>query len=364
MNENLLYTATAGFEAARQLSDLDPANPALRLHGHSFQARIRAALPAGWRSFPGGEADALKAHFQACLQPLDYEFLNHHLPNPSDERLVRWIASHLDVPGLSLTGITSKPDQGVDLDARQRAHVWRRYRFEAAHQLPNVPAGHQCGRMHGHGFDVILHVERDPHQQESEADYSLLDQAWQDIFTLLDHACLNDIQGLENPTSEVLAAWMWRRLVNRVPALSCVTVYETATAGCHFNGSDYRIWKEQRFEAALSLGLAPEDDVRRRLHGHSYLLRLHLSAALDPVMGWTVDYGDVKSLFKPIYAQLDHHRLDAIDDLASAELGELARWIYRHASQRLPRIDRVDLFQTPGCGVIALRGDKAPALPV
>ena len=364
MSESLLFTARAGFEAARQLSGLAPENPALRLHGHSFVARIRARLPAAWRGFDGAEADALQAHLRDCVAPLDYQFLNHHLPNPSDEGLVRWIAAHLDVPDLNLTGIQSTPCQGVDLDQRERAHVWRRYRFEAAHQLPNVPEGHQCGRMHGHGFDVILHVERDPDQQESEVDYALLDAAWQDIFERVDHACLNDIEGLANPTSEVLAQWMWNRLVHRVPALSCVTVYETATAGCHFNGHDYRIWKERRFEAALSLDAAPPGDTRGRLHGHSYLLRLHLSAPLDPVMGWTVDYGDVKTLFQPIYRQLDHHRLDDIDDLPSAAPGDLVRWIHGRASRELPQIDRVDLYQTPGCGVILHRDQQAPALPV
>ena len=124
----------------------------------------------------------------------------------------------------------------------------------------------------------------------------------------LHHACLNDIPGLANPTSELLAAWLWQRLKAALPALSWITVYETATAGCHYDGRHYRIWKEQRFESALRLARAPEGDPRRRLHGHSYLLRLHLSAPLDQVLGWTVDYGDVKALFKPVYERLDHHR--------------------------------------------------------
>ena len=73
-----------------------------------------------------------------------------------------------------------------------------------------------------------------------------------------------------------------------------VSVYETATAGCHYDGNTYRIWKEQSFESALRLKRAPEGHVLQRLHGHSYLVRLHLTAPLDKVMGWTVDYGDVK----------------------------------------------------------------------
>ena len=82
-----------------------------------------------------------------------------------------------------------------------------------------------------------------------------------------------------------------------------MTVYETVTAGCHYDGEHYRIWKEQRFESALSL------NKNNSLHGHSYLIRLHLSCPLDEVMGWTMDYGDVKEIFKPTLSQLDHYYL-------------------------------------------------------
>jgi len=141
-------------------------------------------------------------------------------------------------------------------------------------------------------------------------------------------------------------------------------VYETATAGCHYNGSRYRIWKEQRFESAMTLTKAPQGDQRRQLHGHSYLLRLHLSADLDPLMGWTVDYGDVKELFSPVYNLLDHHRLDELEDLPQADPGRLAHWIYGRASRKLAELDRVDLYQTPGCGVILHKDDENPALPI
>ncbi|WP_242445343.1 6-pyruvoyl trahydropterin synthase family protein [Chromatium okenii] len=129
------------------------------------------------------------------------------------------------------------------------------------------------------------------------------------------HACLNDISGLENPTSELLAQWLWQRFAPQLPTLRRVTVCETATAGCHYDGQQFRIWKEQRFESAVQFPDAPAGDGRRRLHGHSYLLRLLLSAPLDAVLGWTVDYGDVKTLFTPVYRQLDHHRLDQLPQL-------------------------------------------------
>jgi 6-pyruvoyltetrahydropterin/6-carboxytetrahydropterin synthase len=83
------------------------------------------------------------------------------------------------------------------------------------------------------------------------------------------------------------------------------------------------------------------------------------------VLGWTVDYGDVKALFKPVYAQLDHHRLDDLSSAweAGADPAGLARWIKAQAAAELPWLDRIDLQQTPGCGVVLSWGELGPALP-
>ena len=140
--------------------------------------------------------------------------------------------------------------------------------------------------------------------------------------------------------------------------------YETATAGCHFNGSDYRIWKEQRFESALRLENAPEGDARRNLHGHSYLVRLHLTAPLDQVMGWTVDYGDVKSLFKPAYNQLDHHLISDLPGMGQEGSASIARWIKAQLSGKLPELDRIDIYEKPGCGVVLGWGEESPIVVV
>ena len=194
-------------------------------------------------------------------------------------------------------------------------------------------------------------------------DFDQLGAVWAPLQAQLHHACLNDIPGLENPTSELLAHWLWQRLKPDLPALSWITVYETATAGCHYDGRHYRIWKEQRFEAALRLRRAPDGDPRRRLHGHSYLLRLHLTAPLDQVLGWTVDYGDVKALFKPVYERLDHHRLNDLPRLRDADPGEPGALDARGDGRRLPQLDRIDLHETPGCGAALCWGDLGPALP-
>ncbi len=363
MTEQLFHLAAARFEAARQVAILPEGHRARRLHGHSFRARVRAELPLGWAPFPGGESGALADALTACVAPLDYRHLNDLLPVPTDENLARWIRRGLPVPGLTSVGVQSTPDQGADLDAEEHVHVWRRFRFEAAHRLPKVALGHPCGRMHGHGFEVILHADQDLAGQDMGPDFDLLEAVWAPRQAQLHYACLNDLPGLENPTSELLANWLWARLRPELPALSWLTVYETATAGCHFDGAHYRIWKELRFEGALRLAQAPAGDPRRRLHGHSYLLRLHLTAPLDQVLGWTVDYGDVKALFKPVYNRLDHQRLDAITGLVNSDPASLTRWIRGAVASALPALDRIDLYETPGTGVSLCWGDLGPALP-
>lgn len=363
MTERLLYAAAVPFESARSVEILPEGHRSQRLHGHSFLARVRAELPEGWAAFPGEEADALRERLSQCVKTLDYDYLNNHVEVPTDENLARWVNECLDMQGIEMVGIQSTRHEGADLDTHGHAHIWRRYRFESAHRLPHVPPGHQCGRMHGHGFEVILHANQNLGAQDMGVDYEHLDRCWAPIDEELDHACLNDIPGLENPTSEMLAAWIWERLKPDLPQLSWVTVYETVTAGCHFDGNHYRIWKEQRFESAMRLLRAPEDDKRRRLHGHSYLIRLHLTAPLDPVMGWTVDYGDVKQLFKPIYKALDHHQLDELEGITDTDPASICRWIRGQFGTSLPQLDRIDLYQTPGCGAILSWGEQGPALP-
>jgi 6-pyruvoyltetrahydropterin/6-carboxytetrahydropterin synthase len=363
MSERLFHVAAAPFEAARRVSILPDGHPSRRLHGHSFIARVRAELPTGWAPFPGGETDALKEALTGCIATLDYRDLNEHLPVPTDENLARWVRGCLDVSGIESVGIQSTRDQGADLDDAEHAHIWRRFRFEAAHRLPNVPEGHQCGRMHGHGFEVILHADQALGGEDMGVDFDQLGTLWAPLHEELHYGCLNDLPGLENPTSELLAAWLWTRLKPQLAPLSWITVYETVTAGCHYDGSHYRIWKEQRFESALRLSQAPDGDRRRRLHGHSYSLRLHLTAPLDQVLGWTVDYGDVKERFKPVYKQLDHHLLNDLPRLNHADPASLALWMREEVAAQLPQLDRIDLHQTPGCGAVLCWGDEGPALP-
>ncbi|MBA4176563.1 MAG: 6-pyruvoyl tetrahydropterin synthase [Leptothrix sp. (in: Bacteria)] len=364
MNTRTWFTAAAGFEAARQVDILPPGHRSRRLHGHSFLARVRCALPSGWAAFPGGEVEQLREALAQQIARLDYRLLNEQLTHPTDENLARWVRRHLAVPGLEQVGIQSTAHEGVDLDPAGQAHVWRRYVFQSAHRLPNVPAGHQCGRMHGHGFEVILHANQALGDGDMAIDYDQLDALWAPFHELLDHACLNDLPGLHNPTSELLASWLWQRLKPRLPALSWVTVYETGSCGANYDGQRWRIWKELTLDSALQLRQAPAGSKLRRIHGHTYTLRLHLSAPLDELMGWTVDFGDVKQLFTPIFKSLDHQPLHEIADLADNDTASIAHWILAKARPLLPQLDRVDLYQTRGCGALALADDEGPALPV
>ena len=364
MTEDLLYAASVGFESARRVGALPDGHRSSRLHGHSFLAEIRARLPEGWGGFAGGEVDALAARLAAAVAPLDYNELNRELDVPTDENLARWLRARLGVPELDSIGIQSTQHEGVDVDGADHAHVWRRYVFQSAHRLPNVPPGHKCGRMHGHGFEVILHADQDLGARAMGVDYDHLDALWAPIHAQLDHACLNDLPGLENPTSEMLSSWIWERLAPQLPELSWVTVYETGSCGAHFDGRHYRIWKELTLDSAVRLSRAPEGDARRRIHGHTYTLRLHLHAPLDELRGWTVDFGDVKAVFDPIFKRLDHHPLHELPGLADADTASLARWIRAQAAPLLPQLDRIDLYQTRGSGVILSWGELGPALPV
>ncbi|MHB1677188.1 MAG: 6-carboxytetrahydropterin synthase [Sulfuriferula sp.] len=364
MTEQLFFAAAAGFEAARQLFRLPESHRSNSLHGHSFAANIRVALPESWGEYPGGELVKLREHLANAVEPLDYAHLNKMFQQPADEYLARWLRDRLELPGVNSVGIRSAPDAGVDLAWNGHAHIWRKYSLESAHQLPNVRSGHKCGRMHGHGFEVVVHANQDICTHETRIDYDCLDQIWAPIHKELNFACLNDFPGLSNPTSEILSSWIWQRLKPQLAELTRVTVYETASSGAHFDGTHYRIWKDMTLDSAVRLKHAPEGDPRRRLHGHTYTLRLHLHAPLDQIMGWTVDFGDVKELFAPVFKQLDHHPLYEIPGVGDSDTASLARYIRQQSQAILPQLDRLDLYEARGCGAILTWGENIPAILV
>jgi 6-pyruvoyltetrahydropterin/6-carboxytetrahydropterin synthase len=117
--------------------------------------------------------------------------------------------------------------------------IFKEFGFEAAHRLPNVPEGHKCARLHGHSFRVRVHVrgELDP-RLGWVMDFGELKAVVKPFIRQLDHRYLNEIDGLENPTSEVLARWLWERIAPGLPGLARVVVRETCTSGCSYAGED------------------------------------------------------------------------------------------------------------------------------
>jgi 6-pyruvoyltetrahydropterin/6-carboxytetrahydropterin synthase len=364
----VLTAASAGFEAARQVDVLPAGHRCRALHGHGFQATVYAELPAGWAPFPGGEVEALEQRLQQAVAPLNYSHLNPIVDTPTDENLARWVREALGqpaaVPGIHRVAIQSTAHQGVDLDRHGHAHVWRRFRFQAAHQLPRVPLGHKCGRMHGHGFEAIVHANAELGARPLSVDYDHIDALWAPLHMQLNYRCLNEIEGLDNPTSEMISAWIWARLKPVLPELSWVTVFETASCGANFDGASYRIWKDFTLDSAVQLKRAPTGMPEGGLHGHTFKLRLHLNAPIDTVMGWTIDFGDVKTIFDPVFKALDHQPLHEVSALRDADTASIAEWIYTTTKIALPQLARVDLFETAGCGSILAQDIGGPALPV
>ncbi len=115
--------------------------------------------------------------------------------------------------------------------------IFCEFTFEAAHRLPNVPSDHKCSRLHGHSYRVQVHV-RGPVDESAGwvVDFADIKDACRPVIARLDHYYLNEIPGLENPTSEVLAAWLWNQLAPSLPMLSAVMVRETCTSGCVYRG--------------------------------------------------------------------------------------------------------------------------------
>ena len=115
--------------------------------------------------------------------------------------------------------------------------IFREFSFEAAHRLPNVPAGHKCARLHGHSFRVEVRVRGEVRSEPGWVmDFAEIKAIFAPIYAQLDHNYLNDVPGLDNPTSERLAIWIWDALKPALPLLSRVVVHETCTSGCTYAG--------------------------------------------------------------------------------------------------------------------------------
>jgi 6-pyruvoyltetrahydropterin/6-carboxytetrahydropterin synthase len=113
----------------------------------------------------------------------------------------------------------------------------KEFGFESAHRLPQAPPGHKCARLHGHSFRCEVAVRGEVnHETGWFIDYADMTDAFEPLRKKLDHYYLNEIGGLENPTSEMLARWIWERLEGRLPGLFRVTIRETCNSRCDYFG--------------------------------------------------------------------------------------------------------------------------------
>ena len=117
--------------------------------------------------------------------------------------------------------------------------IYKQFVFEAAHRLPNVPAGHKCARLHGHSFKGTIYVTGDLDEDTGWImDFADITKVFKPLYEQLYHHYLNEIEGLENPTSEMLAKWIWRKLKPALSGLSRVEINETCRSGCIYDGDD------------------------------------------------------------------------------------------------------------------------------
>ena len=339
--------------AARRINGFPIGHRLRDYHGHTFRIAALAPLDeAGPQAFQQALAK--------CVAPMDFGFLGDVLDRPTDERMARWIVTHLEGGSQVLsTGVRSADPWICTINPTGGIRVCHTFQFEAAHWLPAVPADHQCARLHGHRFSAAIVVDAAAYSEDSMQLYERIMLAWQPIQQSLEGNCLNDIAGLENPTSEVLAEWVWQQLQSDLEGLTAVIVCETGSAGCHFDGQHFSIWKDQLFESALP---NPGASTSTRVTGRSYRLRLHLRAPLDEVIGWVHDFGDVRESFRPFMQQLDHHQLDDLPLQPPGSSLGLARWLMQELVSHMPKTYRIDLFDSEATGIILKQAGPPPLL--
>jgi 6-pyruvoyltetrahydropterin/6-carboxytetrahydropterin synthase len=196
-----------------------------RIHGHSYRVSLHVEGECdeqlGWLIDYADISDA----FAPLYDQLDHRHMNEvdGLADVSTEGVSHWIASHLQPTLPILKGVDVEiigncafsPESKTDSIA---------FTFEAAHYLPNLPHSHKCRRLHGHSFRVGVTAE------------ILTSDPLRAVYDTLDHQNLNDLPGLENPTSEEVSRWVWNRLSPNIDGISSVTVAETCTAQCIYRG--------------------------------------------------------------------------------------------------------------------------------
>ena len=116
--------------------------------------------------------------------------------------------------------------------------IFKVFSFDSAHRLPQLPPEHKCSRLHGHTFRVEIHIKGPVQPIGWVRDFDDIGQIFDPLYQQLDHRYLNEIEGLENPSSENIAKWIWQRLKPELPQLSRIVVQETCNNGCIYEGDE------------------------------------------------------------------------------------------------------------------------------
>lgn len=339
--------------AARRIDGLPTGHRLGGVHGHTFHFTAMTALTG---QGPAG----LEQKLALCVAPLDFGFLPDHIDHPTDEHIAGWIQTRLNTgSAVPHVGVRSAPDWNTTLAPGGRLVVCHVFEFDASHWLPGVPDDHQCARLHGHHFSVAINVDASASSADSMALYSRIEAAWRPLQKELENNCLNDIPGLENPTSEIISRWIFSRLKGQLPGLAYINVCETRNAGCKFDGETFSIWKDQRFESAIP---NPAASTPNQVTGRGYQLRIVLQSPLEETLGWVYDFGDVRRAFEPYMQQLDHRYLEQFVPGENDGCLELAKWLMNELSAPLPKLQRIELFESPFAGVILSKPGAQPRL--
>ena len=115
--------------------------------------------------------------------------------------------------------------------------VYKKFHIESARSLPNLPDEHPCSQVHGHSFEIILKVSGELNEKTGFIiDFQEIENSFGPILKLLDHAYLNNIKGLENPTSENMCLYVWENIKPSLPNIIEVEIKETSATGCRYKG--------------------------------------------------------------------------------------------------------------------------------
>lgn len=116
--------------------------------------------------------------------------------------------------------------------------IYKEFEFDAAHNLTQVPEGHKCSNLHGHTFKLIVFLRGNINPDRGwVVDYGDIKEAMEPLLEQLDHAVLNELPGIQNPTSENLCVWIWERLKPAIPQLFKIELKETKSSGCIYQGT-------------------------------------------------------------------------------------------------------------------------------